>query len=57
MILNKLRILKNDIKFALSLGITNAESVIQHPGAKNILLKLNQALSILKKRPVKIISK
>ena len=46
---------KNDIKFAIDLGMTNAESVIQHHGAKEILLTYNEALKSMKKRPRKII--
>ncbi len=46
---------KNDIEFALNLGMTNAESVIQHHGAKDILLTYNEALKAMKKRPRKII--
>ncbi len=45
---------KNDIKFALMLGMTNAESVIQHHGAKEKLLRYNEALKIMKKRPIKV---
>ena len=45
---------KNDIEFALKLGITNAESVIQHHGAKEKLLKYNEALKIMKKKPIKV---
>ncbi|MCH8067143.1 MAG: carbohydrate kinase family protein [Nanoarchaeota archaeon] len=48
---------KNDIEFAMRLGMTNAESVIQHHGAKEKLLKYNEALKIMKKRPIKIIKK
>ncbi|MBW2976761.1 carbohydrate kinase family protein [Candidatus Woesearchaeota archaeon] len=48
---------KNDVEFALKLGITNAESVIQHHGAKEKLLKYNEALSIMRKNPVKVIKK
>lgn len=36
-------ILKNDIEFALKLGLANAESVIQHYGAKNVLLSFSEA--------------
>src|SRR3989338_2137196 len=46
---------KNDIKFAIDLGMTNAESVIQHHGAKEILLTYNEAVKAMKKRPRKII--
>lgn len=45
---------KNDIEFAMKLGMANAESVIQHHGAKNILLGYKEALNIIKKRPTKI---
>ncbi len=48
-------IIKNKgIEFALKLGITNAESVIQHHGAKEKLLTYNETLKIMKKVPVKI---
>ncbi len=46
---------RNDIEFAIRLGITNAESVIQHHGAKEKLLAYNEALGIMKKTPRKII--
>lgn len=46
---------KNDIEFAMKLGMTNAESVIQHHGAKEKLLSYNEALKIMKKRPIKIV--
>ena len=45
---------KNDVKFALQLGMTNAESVIQYHGAKVKLLTYSQALKIMKKRPIKL---
>jgi len=45
---------KNNIVFAMKLGMTNAESVIQHHGAKNKLLRYNEVLKILKKSPIKI---
>lgn len=45
---------KNDIEFALKLANTNAESVIQHHGAKNKLLAYKEALRIMKKHPVKV---
>tara|TARA_Y100000310_G_scaffold345853_1_gene471430 strand:+ start:12660 stop:13640 length:981 start_codon:yes stop_codon:yes gene_type:complete len=48
---------KNNIEFAMKLGMTNAESVIQHHGAKEKLLKYNQALKMMKKRPIKVIKK
>ena len=46
---------KNDIKFAIDLGMTNAESVIQHHGAKEILLSYNAAVKAMKNKPRKII--
>jgi len=45
---------KNDIKFALKMGLANSESVITHPGAKNRLLNLNEILKAIKKKPIKI---
>jgi len=48
---------KNDIEFAIKLGITNAESVIMHHGAKNKLLTYNTALRIMKKRLIKVVKK
>jgi len=48
---------KNDIEFAMKLAVTNAESVITHHGAKNNLLKYNQALRLMKNKPVKVIKK
>ncbi|MEA2037572.1 MAG: carbohydrate kinase family protein [Nanoarchaeota archaeon] len=42
---------KNNIEFALRLARANAESVIQYHGAKNRLLKYNQALKAMKKHP------
>jgi len=48
---------KNDIEFALKLANTNAESVIQHHGAKNKLLTYKEALRIMKKQPTKVTKK
>lgn len=45
---------KDSIEFAIDLGMTNAESVIQHHGAKNILLTYSAALKAMKRRPRKI---
>ena len=42
------------VEDAIKLGITNSESVIQYRGAKNKLLKYNEALKILKKKPIKV---
>jgi ribokinase len=41
---------KNDINFAMKLAQTNAESVIQHHGAKNKLLRFNEALKLVNKK-------
>ena len=46
---------KNDVEFAIELGMTNAESVIKYHGAKNRLLAYNEALRQMKKMPVKVI--
>lgn len=43
-----------DTEFALQVGATNAESVIQAYGAKNILLKWQEAIETIKKNPFKI---
>tara|TARA_Y100000294_G_scaffold44656_1_gene41251 strand:- start:1231 stop:2322 length:1092 start_codon:yes stop_codon:yes gene_type:complete len=48
---------KNDVEFAMKLGMTNAESVITHHGAKNKLLKYNGALRVMKGRPIKVTKK
>ena len=45
---------KNDVKFSLRLGMANAESVVQHIGASEKLLKYNAALASIKKNPHKI---
>ena len=45
---------KNDIEFAIKLGIINAQSVVSHYGAKNILLNFNKAMKIMKKLKVKV---
>jgi len=45
---------KNNIEFAIKLGIVNAQSVISHYGAKNILLRYNEAMKLMKKSKIKI---
>jgi len=45
---------KNDIKFAIKLGIVNTQSVISHYGAKNILLTFNEAMNLVKKLKINI---
>lgn len=42
---------KNDVGFAMQLGQTNAESVIQHHGAKTKLLTYKEAADIIKRFP------
>jgi len=42
-------ILKNDVLFAMNLGMANATSVIKHMGAKNKLLTLTEAKKEIKK--------
>ena len=46
---------KNDIKYALRLGVVNSTSVIKHLGAKNKLLSLKEAQKEIKKVGVKSI--
>lgn len=48
---------ENSVLSAIKLAMTNAESVITHHGAKNNLLTWNQALKILKKKPVQVTKK
>ena len=45
---------KNDIEFAIKLGIVNAQSVVSHYGAKNILLSYKEAMKGVKRIKVKI---
>ncbi len=45
---------RNNIEFALELGLTNAESVIQYYGAKNKLLTWKEALKEINKSKFKI---
>ncbi|MEK6983401.1 MAG: carbohydrate kinase family protein [Nanoarchaeota archaeon] len=45
---------KNDIEFAIKLGVANAQSVVSHYGAKNILLTLNEAMRRIRKLKIKI---
>ena len=48
-------LLKNkDTEFAIRLGIINAQSVVSHYGAKNILLSYKEAMKIMKKFRFKI---
>jgi len=49
--------LHDDIAKAMQLGLAESESVIQHIGAKNKLLKRNEAKSLLKKMPAVKITK
>lgn len=45
---------KNEIVFAIKLGIINSLSVITHYGAKNILLSFEEAVGAIKKMKVKV---
>ena len=45
---------KNNIEFAIKLGIANAQSVIMHYGAKNILLSFKEAMKAMKKLKIRI---
>ncbi|MFH2027745.1 MAG: carbohydrate kinase family protein [Nanoarchaeota archaeon] len=45
---------KDDIEFAMRLANANSESVIQHHGAKNKLLKYNEAVKLINKYPISI---
>src|SRR3989338_7309057 len=45
---------KNDVEFAIRLGIVNSLSVITHYGAKNVLLTFNEAMKEMKKLKIKI---
>ncbi|MFC1769198.1 carbohydrate kinase family protein [Nanoarchaeota archaeon] len=45
---------KNNISDGIRCGVTEAESVIQHHGAKNKLLRKKEMNSLLKRNPVKI---
>ena len=48
---------KNNIEFAIRLGIANAISVVKYYGAKNILLSYNQAVKSVKHMKLKIAKK
>ena len=45
---------KNDVEFAINLGVANAQSVVSHCGAKNILLKYGEAKKSVKKLKMKV---
>ena len=45
---------KNDMEFAIKLGVANAQSVLSHYGAKNILLTYKEATKAIKKLKMKI---
>lgn len=45
---------KGDVEFAMKLGMTNAESVISHHGAKEKLLNYKEIMKALKKRQIKV---
>ena len=45
---------KNDIGFAIKLGIANAQSVVSNYGAKNILLTFKESVKTMKKAKIRI---
>ncbi len=45
---------KDNVEFAIKLGIVNSQSVIKNYGAKNILLTFNEAMKAMKKLKIKI---
>lgn len=45
---------KNDIEFAIKLGIANAQSVVSCYGAKNILLTFKEAIKAMKKLKIRV---
>ena len=45
---------KNDIEFAIRIGVANAQSVLKNYGAKNILLTYNEAVKAMKKLKMRI---
>ena len=45
---------KNDVEFAVKLGIANAQSVVANYGAKNILLNFNEAIKSMGKLKIRI---
>lgn len=45
---------KDNVRFALELGLANAESVIMHKGAKGGLMTYKQAIAHMKSKPARI---
>ncbi|MBI2108352.1 carbohydrate kinase family protein [Candidatus Woesearchaeota archaeon] len=45
---------KDDVEFAMKLGIANSISVVTHHGAKNILLTLREATKSIKKLKIRV---
>jgi ribokinase len=45
---------KNDIEFAIKLGIANAQSVVAHYGAKNILLEYKEIIGAMRKLKINV---
>ncbi len=45
---------KKDMEFAIRLGIVNSLSVVTHYGAKNILLRFNEAMKNMRKMKIKV---
>lgn len=48
---------KNDVTFALKMGLANAESTLNYKGAKQGLLKWNELKKVMKKEPAKVVVK
>ena len=48
---------KNDVEFAIKLGLANSISVIKYYGAKNILLSYKEALKSVKKLKIRVSKK
>lgn len=45
---------RNDIEFAMQLGVANAESVIGYYGSMNKLLSWKEAVKVINKKPIKV---
>ncbi|HLG24691.1 MAG TPA: carbohydrate kinase family protein [Candidatus Nanoarchaeia archaeon] len=48
---------RNDVEFAMNLGVVNAQSVVSYYGAKNILLTFGEAVKAMKKSNLKVSKK
>ena len=45
---------KNDVEFAIKLGVANAQSIVKYFGAKNILLSYKEAINAANKLNIKV---